>query len=160
MTVTKGGLNPRTHQLTVRELEALIFGRTRSELADAVALDSRIERAWRLIEEGYGDPKLSARTVARSVGLSEYHLRLLMRESTGLTVRELITRHKLMKAALLMQMRDRKMLAVAMDAGFGSAGAFTRNFAEVLGMTPGAFRKEWTVLGQGQIPGYEPTFSK
>jgi AraC-like DNA-binding protein len=115
--------SPGKRQLTGLGVEKIVFGRPRSRLLDAMRFDSRIERVGRLIEEKHSDPDMSPSEIVKSSGLSADHLNVLLREAIGFSVHDLLVRYRLLRAVELMQMRDRKLIAVAMDSGFGSQGA-------------------------------------
>lgn len=59
-------------------------------------------------------------------------------------VGDYITRRRLSKAANDLRQGEKSVLDIAMSYGYGSAEAFTRAFSRLWGVTPTAYRKEWS----------------
>jgi AraC-like DNA-binding protein len=136
---------------TTEEIEILIFGRPLSELVAAMNRDLRLQRLIAVVQAQYEDLGLTVAKAAAQAGLHKAYLGALVRSETGLTIRQLIAGHRLLKVVRSAKIRDRKALTLALDAGFGSPSSFVRNFKRVFGITLTEFRKRTANLG-GPLP--------
>ena len=66
---------------------------------------------------------------------------LRFREIVGETPLEYLTRWRIYKAALLLRDGDKKLAEVANAVGYDSDGSFNKSFKRMLGVTPGAYRR-------------------
>lgn len=93
------------------------------------------------IERNLGDPKLSGKTVAARVGITERYLQQLMEEN-GETFSHHLLRLRLEKAAnLLLTKRNVKVAEVAYLCGFNDLSYFNRSFKKRYGESPRLYRK-------------------
>jgi AraC-like DNA-binding protein len=93
------------------------------------------------IERNLGDPKLSGKTVAARVGITERYLQQLMEEQ-GETFSHYVLRHRLEKAANLLRANPLLRIAeVAFLCGFNDLSYFNRSFKKRFGENPRAYRK-------------------
>ncbi|MCP4382598.1 MAG: helix-turn-helix domain-containing protein [Hyphomicrobiales bacterium] len=99
-----------------------------------------VEEMLRFIADNYASP-LGVAEMAAHVKLSESYAMTLFRGVTGISIKEHITRTRLSHAQMLLSKTDDKILAIAMDSGFGSLSAFYESFQARTGQTPGAFRR-------------------
>ncbi|TYT26612.1 AraC family transcriptional regulator [Luteimonas viscosa] len=110
--------------------------------ADAALL----QRLWQLIEVEriHRDPALTVAAFAARMGAPEPEVRRLVNRHLGWRhFRSFLNHHRLQdaKAALADPARaDRKILAIAFDAGFASLPSFNRAFREAEGIAPGEYR--------------------
>lgn len=85
---------------------------------------------------------VSARDVARAVGLSERTLRRQFPSATGMTWRQFLLQSRLLRSmAILAESTDRTVLDIATSVGFDSVSAFSRAFRRYTGETPSAYRR-------------------
>ena len=92
-----------------------------------------------LVEESLEEPALSGEELAGRAYLSRFHFNRLASAALGEPPGAFRRRLLLERAAH--QLRDRPVLQVALDAGYGSPEAFTRAFNRAFGMTPTAHRR-------------------
>lgn len=78
--------------------------------------------------------------VARSCGLSKFHLARAFGTVTGMSVMAYVRARRLSEAARTLAAGDANILTVALDAGYGSHEAFTRAFRDRFGITPERIR--------------------
>ncbi len=96
-----------------------------------------------LAQAGLDDPGLSADQLAARAHLSRFHFDRLVRATGGEPPGALRRRLLLERAAYrLLRHRDRTVLDVAVEAGYGSHEAFTRAFTRAYDRTPTALRAE------------------
>jgi AraC family transcriptional regulator len=80
--------------------------------------------------------------IARSSGVSAYHLTRAFAAVTGLSAIRYVRGRRLTEAAHTLANGAPDILAVALDAGYGSHEAFTRAFRDQFGITPEAVRAQ------------------
>jgi AraC family transcriptional regulator len=80
--------------------------------------------------------------VAQSAGVSRYHMARAFGFATGRPVMRYVRGRRLTEAARSLVNGASDILAVALDAGYGSHEAFTRAFREQFGLTPEAVRAQ------------------
>ena len=86
--------------------------------------------------------ELSLAQIAAEFGLSVSHFSRAFRISTGLPPHQWLLRQRVKAAKQLMTIRDLSLSEIAISAGFASQSHFTRVFSEVVGISPGAWRRE------------------
>jgi len=92
------------------------------------------------------DADLSLEELARVAHFSPYHFHRLFRGMVGESLQEHIRRLRLERAALQLKRTDRRVLEIALEAGFGTHESFTRAFRAVLGCSPSEFRSAEGVI--------------
>lgn len=84
---------------------------------------------------------------ARSARSPE-HLARSCRRHYGITFSELLNRARVERARQLLRTSDAKVIAIAMDCGFGNMAHFHRVFLRLTGMTP----QQWRLAGMAAVP--------
>lgn len=126
---------------TIQEIEKKLFSRSLADLVAKLEQAQRLKRAWKLIERDYADPDLHLKRAAREIGASKNHLNLLLKRTTSFTFYQLLRRCRLIRALDTMRNKNRNLLDVALDSGFGSLSAFERNCRTILGGPPRALKE-------------------
>jgi AraC family transcriptional regulator len=80
--------------------------------------------------------------IAKSVGMSRYHVVRAFGFATGCSVMRYVRGRRLTEAARSLANGTPNILEVALEAGYGSHEAFTRAFREQFGLTPEAVRAQ------------------
>lgn len=88
------------------------------------------------------DEALTLRSLARTLGYSEFHMTKQFRAVIGMPLREYLRARRLAFALVEVRDTDRRLLDIALDYGFSSHEAFTRAFRREYGVTPAAYRKK------------------
>jgi len=101
---------------------------------------SAIEKTIWLIETHFGQA-LSLDEMASHAGLSRTHLSRIFPLTTGYSISGYTRARRLTEAARALAAGAPDILAVALDAGYGSHEAFTRAFREQFGTTPAEVRR-------------------
>jgi AraC family transcriptional regulator len=78
--------------------------------------------------------------IAKVAGVSRYHATRVFAEATGHSVMRYVRGRRLTEAARSLSKGAPDILAVALEAGYGSHEAFTRAFREQFGLTPETVR--------------------
>ena len=125
----------------LRRLALAAEGKRAKPLAGrgASGAEGKIERMAACVAERYREP-LSVTEIAAAAGLNACYATTLFRRSTGMTLVEYLTEHRLSHAQRLLSTTGRKVLDVALDAGFGSLSRFYEAFGKACGQTPRRFR--------------------
>lgn len=108
--------------------------------------------ALRYIDEHYAQD-LRAADLARQCGLSEPHFRRLFSEYINMPPMDYLNLIRVRSACSLMSRKDCSMDQVALECGFASVSAFTRNFKKFLDVTP----YQWK-LGRGRHSSRTPEY--
>ena len=88
--------------------------------------------------------KISLSELAELVHLHPNYLCALFKEITGISLFEHLTRYRINRAARILRSNRTPINQVAELCGFQSASFFCRKFTEFYGMTPSAYRKNFT----------------
>ena len=99
------------------------------------------KRACERLESDLGG-KVSVAQIAAEFGLSVSHFSRAFRISTGLPPHQWLLRQRVKAAKQLMTVRDLPLSEIAISAGFAHQSHFTRVFSAVVGVSPGAWRRE------------------
>lgn len=88
------------------------------------------------------DAPLRVSTVAAAVSRHPVHVARAFRRWTGQSLGELHLRLRVERATVLMREPDRPLADIAVACGFSDQSHLTRGFRRVMGVTPGAFRRQ------------------
>ncbi|UQA60453.1 AraC family transcriptional regulator [Polyangium aurulentum] len=113
---------------------------------------SLVAKALWYIENNYARPDLSLDDVASACEASRFHLTRAFGVTTGRTLMRYLRARRITQAALALAGGAPDILAVALDAGYGSHEAFTRAFREQFGLTPEALRARGHCDGLELVP--------
>jgi AraC family transcriptional regulator len=91
--------------------------------------------------------EISLDDIARSAGVSRFHLVRAFSLATGRSVMSYVRGRRLTEAARSLANGAPDILSVALDAGYGSHEAFTRAFRDQFGLTPETVRAQRSICG-------------
>lgn len=111
-----------------------------------------VAKAVWFIESHTAEP-ISLADIADVAGVSRFHLARAFGLATGYSVMRYVRGRRLSEAALVLADGAPDILAVALEAGYGSHEAFTRAFREQFGQTPDSVRAAGSARG---LPLVEP----
>ena len=100
---------------------------------------NQIQRAVDYIEDRLNED-LSIESIAREAGFSMWHFQNVFKGTVGDTVKNYVRNRRLTKAMLELGATDKRILDLALDAGFESQESFTRAFKQFFNITPGECR--------------------
>ncbi|MET4513707.1 AraC-like DNA-binding protein [Bradyrhizobium sp. I1.7.5] len=86
--------------------------------------------------------KVALEQIATELGLSVSHFSRAFRISTGLPPHQWLLRQRVKAATQLMTVRNLPLSEIAISAGFANQSHFTRVFTQMVGVSPGAWRRE------------------
>jgi AraC-like DNA-binding protein len=112
--------------------------------ATTEGLDYRAERMKSIYDYIHSNcsAKLTVQTLSKVVNMSPGYLCRFFKDMTGRTITEYINHYRVSQAALLIESTDKKLLEVALDAGFNNLSYFVNQFKRYMGATPSEFKKE------------------
>lgn len=100
---------------------------------------ARIRHAMHYVQT-HSHQSIDVEDMAARVHLSRFHFSRQFREVTGMTPLAYLTRCRMQTAETLLRDPDRRIMDIALDAGFGNASWFIACFRRIHGCTPAAFR--------------------
>lgn len=102
----------------------------------------RLEKVMAFLEKNYAEP-INCRKLAAGQGLSVRTFYRLFKQATGLAPLEYVIQRRLKHACELLRNTDQPVTQIAYASGFTDGNYFTREFRQVLGESPSAYRKRW-----------------
>jgi AraC-like DNA-binding protein len=103
--------------------------------------EPRAVRLSREYLEEHAQENVTLQALARSAGLSAFHLCRVFREAVGMTPHAYQTQVRVRRAKSLLQAGQPITLAAA-EAGFYDQAHLTRHFKRIVGLTPGRYAKD------------------
>jgi len=80
--------------------------------------------------------------LARACELSKRHFTRAFRQSTGAAPHQWLQYRRMEKAKHLLDKSSASLSSIALDCGFADQSHFTRKFSDVVGITPGNWRRK------------------
>jgi AraC family transcriptional regulator len=100
-----------------------------------------IQRVLLAVHDDLSSP-WTIRTLAKVAGFSPYHFQRMFAALTGETVGDHVRRLRMERAAVQIRRGIGPITALALEAGYGSPEAFTRQFTANYGIAPTSYRSE------------------
>lgn len=140
-----GPVNFTRLRMAVAELLLFIYdcGERQSGQREDAAGDKEhhVRNVMAFVEQHYMR-ELSLDELARSVHFSKYYVLRLFKEVTGMTVFEYVRRRRINQAKLLFMLNKTETVSdVSYRVGFKQPTHFSRNFKQLVGMSPEQYRK-------------------
>jgi AraC-like DNA-binding protein len=101
----------------------------------------RLRRVRDRIDREYARP-LDVEALARGAGMSAGHFSRQFRLAYGESPYSYLMTRRVERAMALLRRGDLNVTAVCFEVGCASLGTFTTRFTELVGMSPGAYRRE------------------
>ncbi|MEV6164749.1 helix-turn-helix transcriptional regulator [Streptomyces sp. NPDC052052] len=102
---------------------------------------ARLRRVRDRIDREYAHP-LNVEALARGVSMSAGHLSRQFRAAYGESPYAYLMTRRIERATALLRRGDLSVTEVCFAVGCASLGTFTTRFTELVGMPPGAFRRQ------------------
>ncbi|MGV9249718.1 helix-turn-helix transcriptional regulator [Streptomyces sp. NPDC003710] len=102
---------------------------------------ARLRRVRDRIDREYAEP-LNVEALARDVGMSAGHLSRQFRAAYGESPYAYLMTRRIERATALLRRGDLSVTEVCFAVGCASLGTFTTRFTDLVGMPPGAFRRQ------------------
>jgi AraC-like DNA-binding protein len=103
------------------------------------------------IDREYAQP-LDVEALARGVHMSAGHLSREFRQAYGESPYSYLMTRRIERAMALLQRGDLTVTEVCFEVGCSSLGTFSTRFTELVGMPPGAYRREAARSSTGLLP--------
>jgi AraC family transcriptional regulator len=78
--------------------------------------------------------------LAGSIGMSQFHFSHLFKQSIGTSPYQYLLQQRIERAKQLLQQTDRSIIDIALECGFNSHSHLSKQFRQLAGMTPKAYR--------------------
>ncbi len=101
----------------------------------------RVTWSVRSIEREPGAPWMLS-VLAAEAGQSSFHYLRMFKRLTGVTPHQFILRARLREAAMRLVRDEARVIAIALDSGFGDISNFNRAFRAEFGVSPERYRRE------------------
>ncbi|MDF2921572.1 MAG: transcriptional regulator, AraC family [Paenibacillaceae bacterium] len=101
-----------------------------------------VDRMNAYIEEHYRVPDFSVSMMADHFEMSQAYLSQYYKDQTGLTISDYDTSLKIQRAKRLLTTTKLPLRDIALEVGYYNVTSFIRRFKQVVGATPGEYRKE------------------
>lgn len=112
-----------------------------------------LRRARDLADRDFAEP-LTLDVMAQAANVSRFHFARAFVRAYGETPRNYLTRRRIERAKELLRGANLTTTEVCYLVGFESLGSFTTRFGELVGMTPGQYRRQVAAAGSTPpIPG-------
>ena len=114
----------------------------------------QVQRGVEYIEERL-DADLETADVASEAGVSHWHFQRIFKALTHETLKTYIRSRRLAVALDRLLSTERRIVEIALEAGFQSQESFTRVFKEAFGITPAAYRRRGSQHQFVRKPGFD-----
>ena len=104
----------------------------------------QMRRATELLHE-HLDGHIQLSEIARECGLSVSHFARSFKAAYGVSTHQWLIHHRIEHAKELMSQTRMPLLAIALQSGFSDQPAFGRTFQRLVGVSPGRWRRQYTV---------------
>lgn len=108
---------------------------------DSLREVGKVEKALEIIYNRYNEP-LDIETVSAVCGYSKSNFCKTFKTVTGETFHDLLNRHRVEIACILLQETDSSVEQIATEVGFADSKSFCRVFKKIMAQTAGNFRKK------------------
>jgi AraC-like DNA-binding protein len=102
---------------------------------------ARLRRVRDRIDREHARP-LNVEALGREVGMSAGHLSRQFRQAYGEPPYAYLMTRRIERAMALLRRGDLSVTEVCFEVGCSSLGTFTTRFTELVGMSPGAYRRQ------------------
>lgn len=129
----------------ISEIKGLLYSLCGEFDAAAVYRDRGAERdglllcIFNFVEENY-QAECDLEALSRALGYNYVYLSRYFKERTGIRFTEYVNRYRVSEACYRIGSTEKSLLSIACECGFSSLRSFNRNFAEIMGTSPSAYR--------------------
>jgi AraC-like DNA-binding protein len=84
--------------------------------------------------------------IAHECGLSVSHFARSFKTSFGASTHQWLIQHRIDHAKQLMSQTSMSLIDIAIQSGFNDQAAFTRTFHQLVGVSPGRWRRHYVTM--------------
>lgn len=92
--------------------------------------------------DAYLDKDIKLADLAQIIGMSQYHFSRLFKQSLGISPYQYLLHQRIERAKKLLKQTDRRITDIALDCGFNSHSHLSKQFQQLTGITPRAYRSQ------------------
>lgn len=127
----------------IQVLFALIWSRLLPEKRDRTEGAELTCQLVQYVSEHFQEP-LTLEMLARELHINKFYISHIFSNQLQINFRRYLSHIRLEYAMQLMKTNSAPLIDICAEAGFNSLRSFNRAFAEIMGMTPGEYRKTVT----------------
>ena len=90
--------------------------------------------------DSYLDQNIKLANLAQLMDISQFHFSRLFKQSIGVSPHQYLIQQRVERAKQLLKQTDRSIVDIALDCGFNSHSHLSKQFRQLTGMTPKAYR--------------------
>ncbi|MGB5632624.1 MAG: AraC family transcriptional regulator [Waterburya sp.] len=90
--------------------------------------------------DAYLDRNIKLADLAQLLDMSPFHFSRLFKQSIGMTPHQYLSQQRVERAKQLLKKTDRLIIDIALDCGFSSHSHLSKQFRQITGITPKAYR--------------------
>ena len=90
--------------------------------------------------EAHLDQEIKLETLAQLLKMSQFHFSRLFKQAIGLSPHQYLIQQRVERAKHLLKTSDRLIVEVALECGFNSHSHLSKQFRQLTGVTPKAYR--------------------
>lgn len=124
----------------IQVLFALIWSRLLPEKRDRTEGAELTCQLVQYVTEHFQEP-LTLETLARELHMNKFYISHIFSDQLQINFRRYLSHIRLEYAMQLMKTNSSSLIDICSEAGFNSLRSFNRAFVDILGMTPGEYRK-------------------
>lgn len=140
---TQDTLNPFWEDLCLNTLNEVLYLIAFSNMRNSDLFDNRVETVLQHMSKHYME-EIRVEDLANMVFLSASRLSHLFRQKVGESIVDVLVKIRLKKSESMLKFTERSITEIAFTVGFNSQDYYTRKFSEFFGMTPSAYRKQFS----------------
>lgn len=135
--------NPYWEDLSFNTLNEVLYLIAFANIRNSHMFDNRVEVILQYLSEHYME-EIKIDNLAKLVCLSSSRLSHLFKNQVGESIVEILVKIRLKKSESMLKFTSRSITEIALAVGFNSLDYYTRKYSEFFGMTPSAYRKQFT----------------
>ncbi|MBQ9860169.1 MAG: AraC family transcriptional regulator [Clostridia bacterium] len=112
-----------------------------SNTSKTLKVISNIEKSLEIIYNHF-DERLNIEDISSFCGYSKSNFCKIFKEITGDTFHNVLNKHRITVACHLLKETNHAVENIAIQVGFADSKSFCRVFKQIMGITPGAYRKD------------------
>ena len=90
--------------------------------------------------DAYLEQNIKLSDLAQLLDMSQFHFSRLFKQSIGITPHQYLSQQRVERAKKLLKKSDRLIIDIALECGFSSHSHLSKQFRQITGMTPKAYR--------------------